>query len=328
MLKSKMANNSNKYKLKFTGLPLIENISQLSDQVRVSESFIKFLLYSGDKNYFTYELPKKSGGVRLIAQPSRKLKAFQSWILRKILDNLKSSEASKGFEIGSSTKDNALPHIGANAVLAFDIDNFFPSIKANKVYSIFHSLGYNKKIASILTSLCAYNGSLPQGSPASPKLANLICSKLDARIQGYAGKNDIIYTRYADDITLSSHSLKPLLKAKWFIPTIIADEDFKVNKKKTRLMGYRFQKKVTGLIINRSRVGVGRSIYRELRAKIHHLFLEKSEEFYHINGWISYIYSVDAQIYKKISLYIKNLEKKYPKSPAIGKLRLKQIDRT
>lgn len=321
-----MAKNSNNYSLKFSGLPLIEDLTQFSERVRVSESFIRFILYSGDKNYRTYELPKKTGGFRLIAQPSRKLKAFQSWILRNILDNLKASYSSKGFEIGTSTLDNASPHIGANAVLSFDIENFFPNIKANKVYSIFYALGYNKKIASILTALCTYNNSLPQGSPASPKFANLVCSKLDARIQGFAGKNNIVYTRYADDITLSSQSLKPLLKAQSIIPSIISDEDFIVNKKKTRLMGYRFQKKTTGLIINRNRVGVGQAVYRELRAKIHHLFLEKSFDFDHINGWISYVYGVDPKVYAKLLLYIDRLEQKYPENPAANRLRLKHIE--
>lgn len=320
-----MTAKSNIYKLKYTGLPLIEDLPQFSDQVRVSISFIKFLLFSGDTNYKTYELKKKCGGARLIAQPSRKLKAFQSWILRKILDNLRPFETCKGFEIGSSTKDNASPHIGNNVMLAFDIENFFPSIKANKVYNIFHSLGYNKKISSILTSLCTFNGALPQGSPASPKLANLICSRLDARVQGFAGKNDIVYTRYADDICLSSQSLKVLLKARAFVPTIIAEEDFKLNKNKTRLMGYRYTPKATGLIIHRNRIGVGRKIYRDLRSKIHYLFMGKSEKYDHVNGWIAYIYGVDSHIYGKLNSYIKKLEEKNPTSPAKGKLFQKAI---
>lgn len=311
-----MANSSRIYQLKNLGLPVIQDLSQFSEEIRISESLIRKYIGFADYYYCTYEIPKKSGGARLIAQPCRELKAIQSWILRNILDNLSSSDASKGFEIGSSIYDNAYPHIGSNVILALDIDNFFPSIPGNKVYGVFYSLGYPKNISSALTSLCTYKGFLPQGSPASPKLANLVCSKLDARIQGYAGKKGITYTRYADDITLSCQSIKLIENAKSFVQTIIRDEGFRVNKKKTRLLGLRKRKSVTGLVVSSKKAGVGREVYRELRVKIHHLFTGKTENYSHINGWLSFIYGVDDGIYKKLSAYIEKLSQKYPTSDA------------
>jgi retron-type reverse transcriptase len=233
---------------------------------------------------------------------------------------LSSSDASTGFEIGSSIYDNAYPHIGSNVILVMDLDNFFPSIPANKVYSVFFSLGYPNNIASALVALCTYKGFLPQGSPASPKLANLVCSKLDARIQGYAGKKGITYTRYADDITLSCQSIKKIEKAKSFIQTIINDEDFAINKKKTRLLGLRKKKYVTGLVVSSKKAGVGREIYREIRVKIHHLFIGKADNYSHVNGWLSFIYGIDKGIYKKLKQYVENLKIKYPTSKAINNI--------
>lgn len=302
--------------MKNFGLPVIQDLNQFSEEIRISESLIRKYIGFAEYYYCTYEIPKKSGGTRLIAQPCRELKALQSWILRNILDKLSSSNASKGFEIGSSIYENAYPHIGSNVILALDIDNFFPSIPANKVYGIFYSLGYSKKISSALTSLCIYKGFLPQGSPASPKLANLVCSKLDARIQGYAGKNGITYTRYADDITLSCQSIKLIEKAKSFVQTIIRDEGFRVNKKKTRLLGLRKKKSVTGLVVGAKKAGVGREVYRTLRVKIHYLFTGNEDNYSHVNGWLSFIYGIDDGIYKKLLVYIEKLSKKYPKSDA------------
>lgn len=318
-----MANSSRKYQLKNFGLPVIQDLSQFFEEIRISESSIKKYIGYADYYYLTYEIPKKSGGVRLIAQPCRQLKAIQSWILRNILDKLSSSDASKGFEIGTSIYDNAFPHIGSNVILALDLDNFFPSIPGNKVYGVFYSLGYPKNISSALTSLCTYKGFLPQGSPASPKLANLVCSKLDTRIQGYAGKHGITYTRYADDITLSCQSTKKIEKAKSFIQTIINDEGFRVNKKKTRLLGLRKKKSVTGLVVSSKKAGVGREVYRELRVKIHHLFTGKADNYSHVNGWLTFIYGVDSGIYKKLSAYIENLSKKYPMSDATKNIWIK-----
>lgn len=315
-----MAISSRKYQLKNLGLPAIQDLNQFSEAIRISESSIRKYIGFAEYYYLTYEIPKKSGGVRLIAQPCRELKAIQSWILRNILDKLSSSDASKGFEIGSSIYDNAYPHIGSNVILAMDLDNFFPSIPANKVYGVFYSIGYPKNIASVLTSLCTYKGFLPQGSPSSPKIANLVCSKLDARIQGYAGKKGITYTRYADDLTLSCQSIKKIEKAKSFIQTIIKGEDFTINKKKTRLLGLRKKKCVTGLVVSSKKAGVGRVIYREIRVKIHHLFTGKADNYSHVNGWLCFIYGIDQGIYKKLKLYIENLASKYPTSEAINNI--------
>ena len=126
-----MATTSDKYRLKNLGLPVIENLSQFSNEIRLSEPAIKKYIAFADYHYITYGVPKKTGGKRLIAQPSRKLKAIQSWLLRNILYKLSSSDASKGFELGNSIYDNAYPHIGSNVILAIDIENFFPSIPAN-----------------------------------------------------------------------------------------------------------------------------------------------------------------------------------------------------
>lgn len=306
-----MTDYTRKYQLKNLGLPVIEDLGQFSENIRISESTIKKYLLFTEHNYFTYNIRKKSGGTRLIAQPSRELKAIQSWILRNILDKLSSSDASKGFERHTSIYDNAFPHIGSNVLLSLDIDNFFPSIPASKVYGVFYSLGYSKRISSALTSLCTYKGFLPQGSPSSPKLANLVCSKLDSRIQGYAGKKGITFTRYADDITLSCQSIHKIEKTKLFIQTIVREEGFKINKKKTRLSGLRKRKSVTGLIITSNKAGIGRQKYRELRVKIHNLVTGKECNYSHINGWLSFIYSIDKGMYSKLKLYIKKLCEKY-----------------
>lgn len=311
-----MPTSTRTYQLKAFGLPVIHDLIQFSEHTRISKSTLQRLIGYSDHYYKTYSLLKKSGGRRLIAQPNRELKSIQSWILRNILDKLSSSDSSTGFEKGSSIADNAFPHIGANVILALDIDNFFPSIPANKVYTVFSTLGYSKPIAASLTNICTFRGGLPQGSPTSPKLANLICSHLDARIQGYAGKNGMIFTRYADDITLSCQSVKKITKAAIFLKTIITDEGFKVNDKKTRLMGLRKRKSVTGLVINPTKAGIGRKVYRDIRVKIHNLFIGETTDFAHVNGWLAFTYGIDKGMYNKLITYVKKLGKRYPTSIA------------
>lgn len=311
---------TNIYRLKNLGLPALKDIDDLALATRLSPGKVGYLTYQTNFLYKTYEISKKSGGKRIIAQPNRDLKAVQSWILRKILDKLSSSSYSKGFDLGTSILENALPHQSANYVLTLDLENFFPSISANKVFEIFSSVGYNKKISSILTNLCVFQGGLPQGAPTSPKLANLVCAKLDARIHGYAGPKGIVYTRYADDITLSSQSAHKIQKAKHFIGTIISSEDLKINRAKTKVCGTKMQKRITGLIVSQNNVGIGREKLREIRAKIHHLFTEKSFEYEHVNGYLAFTYGVDKKSYTKLYRFIEAMKEKYPTSIAASKL--------
>lgn len=314
---------SHVYSLRNLGLPPMQSLSDFARATHLSHEKTRYLSTRAEHLYKTYDIPKKSGKYRRIAQPSRELKAVQSWILRNILDRLSSSTSSKGFELGTSIVDNALPHVGSNYILSFDLQDFFPNILASKVYGVFSSIGYNKEMATLLTNLCVFKGGLPQGAPSSPKLANLVCAKLDARINGYAGPKGIAYTRYADDITLSAMSANKIHKAKHFIGTIVADEDLKLNRSKTKLSGTRRQKKVTGLILSQTTLGIGRVKFKEIRAKIHHLFVNKSTDYSHVNGLIAFTYGVDKNSYKKICQYIKRLKEKYKDSDAIEKLHIK-----
>lgn len=315
-----MTTLSKNYPLRNFGLPVLSSLEDIATSTRLSASFIKYYLFETDSHYKVYSLPKKSGGVRIIAQPSRNLKAIQSWILRNILDRLSSSENSKGFEKGDSILNNALPHSGASYILSIDIEDFFPSIQANKVHSVFRSLGYNPEVCKILTIFCTYKGRLPQGAPTSPKLANLVCQQLDARIQGYAGPKGIIYTRYADDLTLSSNTVKKLEKTRDIIGLITKSEGLKIKGCKTKLTGSRSRKLVTGLVVTNEGVGIGRVKYRELRAHIYNIFKEDKGDINKLIGSLSHTYSVDKRIFRKLKNYINNVHKKHPNQEYFSRL--------
>jgi retron-type reverse transcriptase len=305
-------------KLNMLGLPVIQSIDDFSVVTHISKYTIYQLSHHSDKYYKIFEIPKKSGGKRTICQPSKKLKGLQSWILVNILNKIQVSPSCKGFRKGSSTLDNALPHIGANTILNLDLKDFFPTVNAKQVYNVFKTIGYNKLVATVFTNICTYKEMLPQGSPCSPMLANLTAWTLDLRIQGYVGKRGISYTRYADDLSFSGLNPSKVVKIIPMIKTIIDDEKFIVNNKKTRIASSAKAKIVTGLIVNEDNVGIGKQKYKDLRAKIHHLTLptEQYNEklLNHIGGWLSYLNSVDKLRLQKAKKYIAELTKKHPKT--------------
>jgi len=298
------------------GLPLIQNLDDFSKTTHISKYTIYQLSKHSDKYYKTYNIPKKSGKSRTICQPSKKLKGLQSWILVNILDKLKVSSSCKGFEKGTSTASNAEPHKNAITILTIDLKDFFLTVKRNKVYSIFKAVGYNEMIATIMTNVCTFKESLPQGSPCSPKLANLSAWTLDARIQGYVGKRGINYTRYADDLSFSGLTPSKVVNIMPVIKAIVEDENFIINPSKTRIAGSARAKIVTGLVISNDTFGIGKHKYKNVRAKIHHLTLPKEQKniklLYEVNGWLSYLNSVDKKKLSKAKKYIKELANKYP----------------
>jgi retron-type reverse transcriptase len=309
---------TNKIRLNLLGLPVIENVEDFSALTHLSKYTIYQLSIHSDKYYHCYEITKKSGKKRLICQPSRKLKALQAWILVNILNKLKVSESCKGFEIGTSIADNARPHIEANTVLNMDLKDFFPTIPRNRVFSVFKSIGYNNLTSTIFTNICVYDESLPQGSPCSPKLANLVSWRLDARIQGYVGRRGITYTRYADDLTFSGLNPQIVCKIPSQIERIVNDEGFQVNKDKTHVSGSSRSKTITGLVLSKDSFGIGKKKYKLLRAKIHRL-TKSSEQgnielLGHVKGYLAFVKSVDMKRFEKVKKYISELNNNYPKT--------------
>lgn len=305
-------------KLNMLGLPVIRSLEDFSMQTHISIYTIYQLSSNSDKYYKTYTIPKKSGKLRTISQPSKKLKGLQSWILVNILNKIQVSSSCKGFRKGSSILDNAIPHKGANTVLNIDFKDFFPTVNSKQVYNIFKTIGYNKLISTVFTNICVYNDCLPQGGPCSPMLANLSTWTLDLRIQGYVGKRGINYTRYADDLSFSGLNPSKVVKIIPMIKRIITDEDFIVNDSKTRVAGSARAKIVTGLIINEDNIGIGKQKYKDLRAKIHHLTLPPEQKnlklLNQISGWLSYLNSVDKARLAKANQYIKDLSDKFPET--------------
>ncbi|MFX0195473.1 MAG: retron St85 family RNA-directed DNA polymerase [Candidatus Hodarchaeota archaeon] len=294
-----------------SGFPLVEDLQTLADYVHLSTELLYRLSKYNDKFYKIFKRPKENGGFRIIFCPSKEMKAVQAWILRNILDKIHVADSATGFRTGINVLENAKRHKENRYFLCLDIEDFFPSISYGKVYTVFRTIGYNPHVSHIFTSLCTCKGKLPQGGVSSPALSNIICIRLDHRISGYVGKRNVTYTRYADDMTFSSLNHKRLVGVKSRVTDILHSEAFKLNEAKTRLLGPRRQRKVTGIIISEGSLGVGRKRKRIIRATIHRLVKENLSSIEderlcnHINGWLSYMKTVDNTGLNQIKKYTK-----------------------
>ena len=300
---------TNKIKLQLFNLPVLESLDDLSTQTKISKKSLYLLSTYNHYFYNTINLNKKSGGIRIVYNPSYKLKSIQSWILNEILNKLHVSSCCKGFEKKMSIYDNAIQHINSNYVWRLDLKDFFPSITSKRVYQIFRLLDYNTLISTILTNLCTVDNLLPQGSPCSPKLSNLISIRMDNQLEKITSAHGIIYTRYADDLSFSCNSLDSIKITMKKIKTIIRNNGFVINDKKTKFTGPSSRKKITGLIIYGNKIGIGRERYRLLRAEIFSLINDNDpKKIASIKGYLSFLKSVDKKRYELILKYISKLK--------------------
>jgi len=223
--------------------------------------------------YHQFTIAKRSGGKRQITAPSPELKRIQRKINRRLLSSLKSHPNVTGFEKGHSIVTNANFHANKAVVVRMDIKDFFASTSANRVRSFFKRVGWDEDASMLLTKLCTYENTLPQGAPTSPRLCNLINYPIDARLEALAFKLSASYSRYADDITFSFEEddrNKIAISVK-VTKDVIKKYGYKLHqKKKLRITRQHQRQKVTGLVVN-EKVQLPRKTRRWLRAVKHHL---------------------------------------------------------
>ncbi len=274
-------------------------------------------------HYAYFEIPKRSGGTRLLAAPQPKLARAQQWILHNVLEKLETEEPAHGFIKGRSTMSCALPHVGKDLVVNVDLKDFFPTITISRVRGVFQRLGYSPAVATVLALLCTepprapvdFDGkrlyaavgprALPQGACTSPALSNQVAKKLDRRLAGMAKKHGWTYTRYADDLTFSADDRTradaPILLAR--VRHIVEEESFAINPKKGRVQRAAARQSVTGIVVN-DRPGVPREEVRRLRAILHAagktgLAAQNREGVprftEHVRGRLAYLHMVDPE---------------------------------
>lgn len=233
--------------------------------------------------YYQFTIPKKSGGERCISAPDTHSYIHLLHYIGLILQSVYTpSVHAMGFVAGRSIVDNAKVHIGMNYVFNIDLKDFFPNINRARIVARLQvrPFRFSQEVALAIAGLCCmridnpenkeypYGYVLPQGSPASPVITNLMCDKLDYLLSGLAKRFGLKYTRYADDLTFSSmHNVyQENSEFRKELERIISSQGFTINRKKTRLNKLGARQEVTGLTVSQTKVNVSRHYIQDLRS--------------------------------------------------------------
>jgi len=320
-------------------LPVFEDALALAKSMQIDLKALQYLAYnrkvSKINHYHTFELEKKSGGKRKISAPKAKLKEIQTWILENILHKIPYTVEAHGFIKERSIVTNAMPHVNKDIVVNIDLKDFFPTVTHKRVKGLFHKIGYSEEVATILSLLCTHSEinettldgvtyyvqsgerKLPQGSPASPAISNMIVYKMDQKIKGLAKKLNFSYTRYADDMSFSTteENSQNVSRLLFFTKKIIESEGFVIHPDKVHVMRKGMQQKVTGVVVNK-KLNVDRIQLRKFRAVLHNI--EK-------NGWKDQQWGKAIHLINAIEGYINYVNMVNPEKGQLFKQNLKNI---
>ncbi|MHC4302689.1 MAG: reverse transcriptase family protein, partial [Planctomycetota bacterium] len=242
----------------------------------------------------TLQLPKRSGGTRTVVCPGPKRKKLCRDLipkLQRIVREVCDLDVVHGFAELRSPVTNAARHVGYEYTLSFDLKDFFDTVERGKVNATNFLKSHDAKP-------CWHKGVARQGLPTSPIVANIAAAGMDELLK--AELSDIsnynpntryrwVYTRYADDLTISFNDLSFAQAIKDAVAKTAKEHGFQVNPKKTRLQSARYGRRIiTGIAVDKDGIYPTRAAKRKLRAAIHNA---KTGRFKHFPSrqWMRYV---------------------------------------
>lgn len=327
------------------GCPPIFSLNHLSHLAGTTYTFLHQTVSRENEKeaYKIFRLRKPNVGhspdrFRYICAPCEDLLRVQRWINTHILSRIEPHETSYAYDNRHGVLDAAALHCEARWLIKLDLTNFFESVLEPRVYELFRSFGYQPLVAFELARLCTrlrasgnpdqryknrtppeglpYNGDsrighLPQGAASSPRIANLVMRSLDESLQHFASENDMLYSRYADDLVFSSREDFDRLHAMQHITAInnrLVHEGFWLNKSKTKIVTPGTRKIVLGLLVDGKKPRLPKSYKKYVSDHLYYLshptidamdhaesrgFQSLQGLINHVSGKIAYGFSIE-----------------------------------
>ena len=222
-----------------------------------------------EKHYHNVLIPKRDGSKRKLSVPDLILKRVQKSIADNILVQYPVSNYAKAYKIGGSVQHNAQPHVGKRKILKLDIEGFFDHILYSQVKNIvFCEEKFAEPIRVLLTMLCYYKESLPQGAPTSPAITNIIMYDFDEAVGTFCNGRGISYTRYCDDMTFSGDFDEREVIA--FVKGELCKLGLFLKNRKTAVVPASKRQTVTGIVVN-EKLNITKEYKKNIRQEMYYI---------------------------------------------------------
>lgn len=293
--------------------------------------------------YYTFHIPKKSGGLRKIDAPEPELKdalyhlktifeedfyalyhtsAFAYIKKRSIIDCMKRHQQNE-----------------SKWFCKLDLSNFFGSTTLEYVMSMFSKIfpfseivkyTRGKQALETALSLAFLDGGLPQGTPISPIITNIMMIPVDFIIanalrdfkyvnrDGEEVSQRFVYTRYADDFQVSSkYDFNFRAVEQLIVNTLTSfNAPFKLNESKTRYGSSAGRNWNLGVMLNKdNEITVGHQKKRQFQAMLSSYVMDKKNgkdwnksDIQTMEGYRNYYRMVEGETIDKM---VDHLSKKF-----------------
>lgn len=283
-------------------------INEIGAAVGLSYQRVLRVATSARKRYKVFEIPKRGGGARVVAQPAREVKAIQRAIVEKFQLQLPIHDAATGYRRGLSIRHNASRHDNCKYLLKLDFEHFFASIGEDAIrkHLIRHLGGSISEAESrFVIDACLWSPArevqlgLCIGAPSSPLLSNTVMYEFDSLLSEYCAPLCVTYTRYSDDIALSARVPGVLARVEEFVERTINALDYPrlhLNRRKRLSVSRGAAVRVTGLTLaNGGGVTVGRVRKRGVRAGIERWVRNELDEAASaaLKGEVAFVLSIE-----------------------------------
>lgn len=290
-------------------------VAMLSSGSGLAAADIEHIIATAPRRYKVFSIPKRRGGWRVIAQPSRELKVLQNLLVRRVLHSLPVHEVAHGYVSGRGIRSNAAAHVHSNFLLKMDLEDFFPSLRPDDLdrHLLRHGeLGLSASERRQIHRLVFWQPrGLPGlrlciGAPSSPFISNTLMYGLDESISEHATSLDVTYTRYADDLAFSCVEKGVLVQVEAAVTRIIQNSvspALRVNRNKTVNMSRGHRRMLTGVVISATReLSLGRERKRLIRSMAHRRslrLLSESEEAV-LEGYLAFARDIEPDFVARL----------------------------
>lgn len=282
-------------------------VEKIATDLCLDVNYITSIIRRSNYYYRDYYIKKRDGGRRKISQPNPELKTLQYWTVNNVLKKLPISNAAYAYQKGSSIKKHAQLHQNSRHIFHTDICKFFPSISYEQLQpfllnnrQIFEDLDIDLTSIETIRNICFRENKLCIGTVSSPIISNIIMYQFDVLMLGYCKKNHLKYSRYADDIYLSSNSYIDIEHIN-FLTSSLKNIGFSINETKTYFSSPKYRRKVTGLVIgNDSTITIGSQKRNFIKKLVYEKLVHNKGDGDSILGYLAFLKDIEPQTYNSI----------------------------
>lgn len=308
---------------------------RVRESIRMVSRFVERYagLYEVDRHtlYKHFCIPKSSGGVRPIDAPQSELmealRDLKGILERNCGADMLYHTSAFAYIQNRSTLDCVKRHQQNESkwFAKFDMHNFFGSTTIDFVMRMFEQIyplselaknAFSSEVFRKAIDLCFLDGGLPQGTPISPLITNIMMIPFDFAMNRWCREHHMVYTRYADDLLISSKSPFRFKDVEEQIESVLVkfDAPFHLNRKKTRYGSANGSNWNLGVMLNKdNKITVGRKAKKRFEDLLRRYALDKKAgtdwalvDVQHLDGLRSYYKMVEGETIDRIIQFMSN----------------------